>query len=606
MEKKSFVDRIINKTLSLKKETYFVILLLILGFILRSVNALGRKFSGDEMVHGTHAIGFINSGKLQIMDQSAVWFWLTDLFLKLFGANLFGIRFTSVLFGTLLIAVTYLLGKEIFNKKVGIFAAILTTISAYQVSFMEAGMDTTMTFFAMFSIYFFVKFIKTNKNFFFYLSWIVMGIAVMTKPIALLFLVGLGFASLYYSNKKNGKIEFRKHIYVLLIILLLFTPVLTFNYLLYKDKGIADLQFSRFFKISPETYQSISSTIESFSLSTLLVDYGGGEPGILRSVSFMYNYEVLLILIFAIIGLIYLFKNKNNFTFLLLSTFLFPFVFLSGTSLLPNHFVFASVYVTLFAAYGLVKVLSFLKEEKNRKMFIYGFFTLFLITTFFAMSEFNNGFLYGGKNELGNLIDFKDENIDDNSLVILDGRIYRGRSVFMFWDKQYVEANLFLDILNNNEQIPGDSVLFKTYYVECLIDDCGWGTIDEQPEFNQSMESLTQSFKEASTVEKTVQDAHGNEIFRVYKSQISLNQGVIPIIQSSHNWFFYPVNYQPQKDIFDNYQIHNYFDRLLDKIAHLILYIEIILALLLGISVFYFLEKTQDEKRENLHNNAVV
>ena len=161
------------------------------------------------MVHGTHAIGFISSGKLQIMDESAVWFWLTDFFMKVFSVNVFGIRFASIFFGTLTIIVVYLVCKEIFNKKVGLIAAVILAVSPYQLDMMEAGMDITMVFFVLLSLYFFILSARKENKFYFYLIWLSAGISVMVKPIGLLFLVPLGLCSLYYHFYKSKSIKIK-------------------------------------------------------------------------------------------------------------------------------------------------------------------------------------------------------------------------------------------------------------------------------------------------------------------------------------------------------------------------------------------------------------
>ena len=80
----SVINHLVDKIFSLNKIQIFVLILALIAFVLRTLMAIRRRFSGDEAVHGVHAIGFINSGKLQIMDESGVWFWLTDFFTKIF------------------------------------------------------------------------------------------------------------------------------------------------------------------------------------------------------------------------------------------------------------------------------------------------------------------------------------------------------------------------------------------------------------------------------------------------------------------------------------------------------------------------------------------
>ena len=592
MGDKNTLDKIIDRLFNLDRNFIYVILIALFGFILRSLTALRTKFSADEMVHGTHAIGFISSGKLQIMDESAVWFWLTDFFMRTFGVNVFGIRFASIFFGTLAIIVVYLICKELFNKKVGLIAAFVSAISSYQLDMMEAGMDTTMVFFVLLSLYFFILSTRKENKLYFYLIWVSAGIAVMVKPIGLLFLVPLGLCSIYYHFYKSKSIKIKDYIFVIILLFLIFTPVLTFNYLLYKDKGILDLQFSRFTRISVDTYASIAPTIEGFSFKTLLIDNNNRHrPGFVEGFLFMYFQESLFILIFALIGLFFVVKNKNKFILVLLATFLLPFMFLAGTSLLPNHFVFTSYYAVILSGYGVYSLSLLLKNKKYQRIFIYVIIILILITSYVKISNGDsNGFL-GTKNELGQMIDFKETNIDKNAFVLVDSRIYRGRIAFMFWDRHYLEGNAFIEVLRNNDKIPGQEVPIDIYFVECVPDDCGWGGGKVTEDFNKSMEDLVTVFGSQDSYVKTINSVNGNPYFKIYKKTIYLKSGIIPVSDSLKEWFFYPVNYQPNSRIFDNYQTHTLYDTLIDQAAHAILYIIIFISGLLALLVIYSLYK---------------
>lgn len=161
----------------------------------------------------------------------------------------------------------------------------------------------------------------------------------------------------------------------------------------------------------------------------------------------------------------------------------------------------------------------------------------------------------------------------------------------MLWDRNYLEGSIFLELSSNIDQVPGEVVPVDIYFIECISDDCGWGTIKDQPEFNQSMELLTSAFSDQFPTVKTINDVHGEPHFRIYRGTTNLKSGVSDIARTTHEWFYYPVNYEPNSEIFDNYETSNPFDALLDWVAHLILYIEVLIALLFGISVFYFLIK---------------
>ncbi len=118
----------------------------------------------------------------------------------------------------------------------------------------------------------------------------------------------------------------------------------------------------------------------------------------------------------------------------------------------------------------------------------------------------------------------------------------------------------------------------KVYFIECIPDDCGWGNIENQPEFNQSTENIVSNFKEISTLKKTLYNGR-EPYFNIYETTFPLFPGMIKAVQSTHNFFFYPVNYKPKEQIILRYEAKNPIHKMLDIIAHIILYIEVIIAL---------------------------
>ena len=128
MEKRDYLDNVLDFIFTKNNVKYLVILFLI-GFILRAIVASNLAPNADEMLHAPHAINFINSGKLQIMDQDPIWFFLTDLSYKIFGINMFAARFLAVLFGALSILILYSIIKMLYNKKLAIISSIILTFS---------------------------------------------------------------------------------------------------------------------------------------------------------------------------------------------------------------------------------------------------------------------------------------------------------------------------------------------------------------------------------------------------------------------------------------------------------------------------------------------
>ena len=139
---------------------------------------------------------------------------------------------------------------------------------------------------------------------------------------------------------------------------------------------------------------------------------------------------------------------------------------------------------------------------------------------------------------------YVNENVDSNSIVIADARIYRGRISWMFLDKHYLESSYLGDIFNTNEQLPGQNIPQKIYLAECVIDDCGWGTVGK--ELNESVEKMLDSIKPDMQLEKTIYGrregtrSSSEPYFNIYSATISLKPGIVNVIDSTHSFFYYP------------------------------------------------------------------
>ncbi len=111
---------------------------------------------------------------------------------KIFGHNFYAAALIQSLLGALMVVVVYLITKGIFNKKIGLIAAILTAIN--QPLIMLAVVLTTEALYIpllVFSIYFLIKFSKNidtkKENYWLFLGGFNMGFAIITRAMLLLF-----------------------------------------------------------------------------------------------------------------------------------------------------------------------------------------------------------------------------------------------------------------------------------------------------------------------------------------------------------------------------------------------------------------------------------
>lgn len=112
-----------------------VIVLMIAGFILRVYRVDFLSLWTDEFIIPDQAAGvFQGKSILSHHDNNGIFLTaLVVLSYKILGISDFAARIVSVILGTLVIPAVYCLGKILFNRFVGLIAAVLATVSIYSV-----------------------------------------------------------------------------------------------------------------------------------------------------------------------------------------------------------------------------------------------------------------------------------------------------------------------------------------------------------------------------------------------------------------------------------------------------------------------------------------
>jgi len=202
----SFIDSSVDRIFSMKKGTFYLILIFLLGFLLRLIATFNLEDSADAMHFVTHAINFLGSGRLITYDQSSgLWFGFTSLMYNIFGFTQFASRFASLIFGAFSILVIFLLTREFFSEKTSLIAAFLFAVAPFHITNTLAEMDVMTMFFVLLGMLLFIRALKGNKNSTYALSGLFMGLGVYTKVYPLLFIPSLLLFFAYYNWKKNHK-----------------------------------------------------------------------------------------------------------------------------------------------------------------------------------------------------------------------------------------------------------------------------------------------------------------------------------------------------------------------------------------------------------------
>jgi 4-amino-4-deoxy-L-arabinose transferase-like glycosyltransferase len=125
-------------------------------------------------------------------------------------------RYVSSVFDLFNIVIIYVIGKRLFNKEVGLIAALLTALNPlhFELSH-EYKVDTALTFFVLLSFYFSLKIKEDNKVRWYTLSGIFSGLAIATKYNLIALVPPIIAGWLYY---RKTEVNLRPRYFLLIII----------------------------------------------------------------------------------------------------------------------------------------------------------------------------------------------------------------------------------------------------------------------------------------------------------------------------------------------------------------------------------------------------
>ena len=131
-----------------------------------------------------------------------VFTFLIALSLKLFKPIPLSGAYVSILFGVLMIPLTYCLGRLVFDWKISLTAAFLVFLDPVSImSSQKIWPDTTLAFFMVLTLFFFVLALRKEKLYYFLPSGLSLGVAVLVKYPGILPLAAiLLFVSIYRAD----------------------------------------------------------------------------------------------------------------------------------------------------------------------------------------------------------------------------------------------------------------------------------------------------------------------------------------------------------------------------------------------------------------------
>lgn len=265
------VERIYNKLLQLKvrsldrlesrninSEDLFFLSFLTLSGAYLFVLFLGREplYHWDEGIYAESALHMLKEGYwltphieggeplnlVPFLGKPPLVQWLQALSMMVFGATKFAVRFPSAMSALLTSLVVYFFGKDVYNRKAGLFSAsVFLSMPFIFHGFNMArngALDTTLMLFGTLSLFFVHRAFKADEFNYLYYAFVFGSLGLLTKGLAVL-IYPLAALPLVLTNYRLLKTP--KTVVVFLLGLAVSLPWYLYNYVNYPERLLDEM-----------------------------------------------------------------------------------------------------------------------------------------------------------------------------------------------------------------------------------------------------------------------------------------------------------------------------------------------------------------------------
>jgi len=341
--------------MNIKKTAVIFLIIVSVALALHLIIFPTTMVGGDEGRYTLDALR-IGGGEIPIADyttRTPILLYLMFVSVKLFGLNLFALRLPMMLFSALTAGVLFLLGKELYSKRVGIISATVYMLAPMVLwsNQLIKSENLAVLLVALASLLL-VKGIQKDRWYWFILSGLSVGVAYIERQSAVSFLVLAGFVLLWVAWQNKGgfkrfiQYSFSRGSLVALGFLAGFLPIFLYFFLLNSSTS-TELWFSLFIvnsALAPqETVFNLYQFIRGWVLTFVEAIATQGWVIYFGAVSFV-------ALVVSRVSDKKLWKYISAIVFLLLSV---PFYIHAGKAIVdwdfaPLTFVLATIGGTLF------------------------------------------------------------------------------------------------------------------------------------------------------------------------------------------------------------------------------------------------------------------
>jgi len=319
-----------------------IVAIALVTFITRIINLDSIPIFTDEAIYIRWAqIGLADPAHrfISLTDgKQPLFTWLMYPFLRIFLDPLVAGRFVSVLAGVFASVGIYILGRKLFDKKIGIICAVLYIITPFVYVYDRlALMDSLLAALSIWSLYLAIHLVQKPRLDIALLLGITAGLGMLTKSSAQFALILLP-VSLVLFHWKNTDRSIRLFKWIAGIILSIFIAQLMYNllrlspwfYIIEQKNHVFILSFNEFFK---QPFQYFFSNLSGMTIMLL-------------------QYLTIPLIVIILIGFISGIFQRDKKIVLLFFWFLIPFLILAGFGkiIFPRFMLFMVMPLLVIAA----------------------------------------------------------------------------------------------------------------------------------------------------------------------------------------------------------------------------------------------------------------
>ncbi len=346
-----------------------ILVIAVATFITRIINLLNIPIFTDEAIYIRWAqIGLADPAHRYISltdGKQPLFTWLMYPLLKIFSDPLIAGRLVSVLSGVFAVVGIYLLGRELFGKKTAILSSIIYIFSPFTFLYDRLALyDSLLSGIGIWSLYLTVLLVKKIRLDLALLLGLIVGLGVLTKSSAWIFLFSTPLSLMLFDFKKKD-IGKRLSSWIGLSFVSFIIAEIMYN----------SLRLSPWFYIIRQKNYSFIMTFSEF----LQKPFETFWPNMNGLVSMLFSYLTLPILLIVLIGIFKAVFKKDKKTIYLFLWFFIPFISLGviGKVFFPRFILFMVMPLLIIAGSTISNLSA--KFIKNKRLSV---ITLMLIMAY--------------------------------------------------------------------------------------------------------------------------------------------------------------------------------------------------------------------------------